>query len=40
LGKLLVVLLLLEVGLDLVEDFENLVDGEDVLDDYLLVALL
>ncbi len=34
------VLLLLEVGLDLVEDFENLVDGEDVLDDYLLVALL
>ena len=34
------VLLLLEVGLELVEGFENLVDGEDVLDDYLLVALL
>ncbi len=37
---LLGILLLLEVGLDLVENFEDLIDCEDVLDNDLLVAFL
>jgi hypothetical protein len=37
---LLGILLLLEVGLDLVEGFEDLVYRQDVLDNYLLVAFL